>query len=196
MSYTQQYLSALKMVIDNINCAKVDETIEFLAHAKDDGRQIFVVGNGGSAGSSSHFVTDMAKGVYNEDMTNFKIMSLCDNVCLMTAMANDFSYDDIFTGQLRNLFNEGDIVIAISASGNTPNVIKAVEYANSHGGTTIRLSGFSGGKLKELSSRCLHIPFEHYGLVEDAHMILCHVLAYYFMEKSGNMQSLAESLSI
>lgn len=194
MSHTQQYLTALKMVIDNIDCAEVDETIELLAKAKEEGRQIFVIGNGGSAGSSSHFVTDMAKGAYNKDMTNFKITSLCDNVCMMTALGNDFGYEDIFTGQLRNVFNQGDILIAISASGNSPNVIKAIEYANSNGGTTIGLSGFSGGKLKELSSKCLHIPFDHYGLVEDAHMIICHVLAYYFMERSGNMKSLAESI--
>jgi D-sedoheptulose 7-phosphate isomerase len=190
VSYAAKYLDALKEAIEAINTADVDEVIEILAKAKEEGRKVFVVGNGGSASSSSHFVTDMAKGAYNEKMENFQIISLCDNSAMITALGNDFSFDDVFVGQLRACFKPGDVLLAISASGNSPNVIKAVQYANQNGGSSIGLCGFKGGKLNEIATKSVYIPIEHYGLVEDGHMIVCHIIAYYFMEKAGNMKPL------
>jgi D-sedoheptulose 7-phosphate isomerase len=190
MSYAAKYLNALKSVIDSINTADVDEVIEILARAKEEGRTIFVAGNGGSAAISSHFVADMAKGAYNEDMKNFRAISLCDNASFITALGNDYSYDDIFVGQLRSYFKPGDIVFAVSASGNSPNVVKAVEYANNNGGSSIGLCGFKGGKLNELATKSVHVPLEHYGLIEDSHGIICHIIAYNFMELAGTMKPL------
>jgi len=190
MSYAAKYLDALKQAIASINTADVDQVIEILAQAKEEGKTIFVIGNGGSAATSSHFVTDMAKGAYNDNMKNFAAISLCDNASIITALGNDFSYDDIFVGQLRAYFKPGDIVLAISASGNSPNVIKAVEYANRNHGFTIGLCGFKGGKLNQIARKSVYIPLEHYGLVEDSHIIVCHIVAYYFMEQAGNMKPL------
>lgn len=190
MSYPGKYLSHLKDVIDKIDTADVEEVIEILASAKEEGRKVFVIGNGGSASTSSHLVTDMTKGAYKEGGSNFAAISLCDNTSIITALGNDFSFEDIFVGQLRAYFSSGDVVIAISASGNSPNVIKAVEYANQNGGVTIGLSAFTGGKLKELSKKSVHIPVDHYGLAEDAHMIVSHIIVYYFMEQAGNMKPL------
>ena len=190
MSYAAKYIDALKKAIVAINTADVDDVIEILAKAKEEGKKVFVAGNGGSASTSSHFVTDMAKGAYNETMTNFQAISLCDNSAMITALGNDFSYDDIFVGQLRAYFKPGDILLAISASGNSPNVIKAVEYVNQNGGFSIGLSGFKGGKLNEIATKGVYIPLEHYGLVEDGHMIVCHIITYYFMELAGTMKPL------
>ena len=192
MQYVNKYLNALKGVMDSINPDEVGEVIELLARAKEEGKNIFVVGNGGSAALSSHFVTDMAKGAYNEKIKNFKILSLCDNAPIITALGNDFGYEDIFVGQLRAYFQPGDVVMAISSSGNSPNVIKAIEYANNNGGLTIGLCGFKGGKLKEVAQKCVYVPREHYGLVEDAHGIVCHIIAYHFMEQAGNVKPLTE----
>ena len=191
MGYASDYLSRLKEAIDSINTDQVDEIVEILDKARNEERQVFVVGNGGSAAVSSHFFTDMAKGAYNESRKNFKIMSLCDNVPIITALANDYSVDDIFVGQLRVYFQPGDVVFAISSSGNSPNVIKAVEYANKNGGVTIGLCGFKGGKLAELAHKSVYIPYEHYGLAEDTHGIITHIVCYYFMEKAGTMPPLA-----
>ena len=192
MSYASDYLCKLKKTIDNINTADVEEVIDILKRARDEGRRIFVIGNGGSAAISSHFATDMAKGAYNEKKKNFVIHSLCDNVPFITALGNDYSIDDIFVGQLRAYFQPGDVVFAISSSGNSPNIIKAVEYANKNGGTTIGLCGFKGGKLKETAQKYVYVPYEHYGMVEDGHSIITHIIAYYFMEQAGNMSPLTE----
>jgi D-sedoheptulose 7-phosphate isomerase len=193
MGYASKYLGCLREALDKINPSDVDEIIEILAKTRDEGRTIFVVGNGGSAAAASHFATDLSKGTYYEGKQHFSALSLTDNISIITAFGNDFSFDDIFVGQLRTHFKPGDVVVAISGSGNSPNVIKAIEYANAHEGISIGLCGFAGGKLKEAARHVVHVPIEHYGLVEDAHTIILHVIGYFFMEQAGTMPKVESS---
>ena len=145
---------------------------------------MYVVGNGGSAATASHIQADFR--FFVRYFTDFrpKVVALTDNVPLMTAISNDNSYEDVFVEQMKGVFNEGDLLLAISASGNSPNVIKAVEFAKQLGGKTIGFCGFSGGKLKELSDMPLYTPNENkdYGPIEDLHMILDHILVNYLSQ--------------
>ena len=148
----------------------------------DDNSQIFVVGNGGSASNASHFATDLSKGGSDAVGKRFKCMSLNDNVSWMTALANDYDYDEIFVGQLRNLANPQDLLIALSVSGDSPNVVKAMNWAKENGLSTFALTGARRGKITEIADDCLVINSDHYGRVEDAQMMICHILCYAFME--------------
>jgi len=182
MSFVQEYKSNLIDTIDTIDLAKVDRIIESFKRARAEGRHIFTCGNGGSASSASHFVCDIVKGAsYKRDM-KFKIMSLCDNMATLLAYANDVTYDCVFVEQLKNFVSKGDVVLAISGSGNSPNVVKALEYANSIGCETIALTGRDGGKLGAVATLNLNVGVPHMGRIEDAHMIVCHMIAYYFMD--------------
>jgi D-sedoheptulose 7-phosphate isomerase len=152
--------------------------------ARKRGSQIFFIGNGGSAATASHFANDIGIGTRPEGK-QFKAISLTDNVASMTAIANDYGYDDLFVRQLQVLLEPQDVVVAISASGNSPNVMKAIDYANAHGAITVGLTGFDGGKLAKAVKINLHVPTEkgEYGPVEDAHMVFDHLLGAYLMQK-------------
>jgi D-sedoheptulose 7-phosphate isomerase len=145
---------------------------------------MYVAGNGGSAATASHIQADFQ--FFVRYFTDFrpKVVALTDNIPLMTAISNDNSYEDVFVEQMKGMFNKGDLLLAISASGNSPNVVKAVEYANKLGGTTIAFCGFTGGKLKEISHLPLFTPNKDkdYGPIEDLHMILDHVLVNYLSQ--------------
>jgi D-sedoheptulose 7-phosphate isomerase len=145
-----------------------------------------VCGNGGSASTASHFVTDMVKGASYGRSTRFRIMALTDSLPTITAYANDVGYDHVFVEQLRNFAAAGDVLMALSGSGNSPNVIRAVEYANSIGCFTIGLSGRDGGRLAPLSRLSIHVPDAHMGRIEEAHFLVCHMIGYYFMEQAGS----------
>jgi D-sedoheptulose 7-phosphate isomerase len=179
--YAGKYLSYLSEVFKAIDCGAIGTVAEIFERARVEGKQIFFIGNGGSAATSSHFANDLGKGACVKGKTPFKAMSLVDNVSLITALANDDGYENIFIAQLQNILNAGDVVVGISASGNSPNVVKAIEYANSKGAITVGLTGFSGGKLKEISQVFVHVdtPRGEYGPVEDAHMILDHLITTY-----------------
>jgi D-sedoheptulose 7-phosphate isomerase len=182
MNFVQDYKSDLLGAIDLIDTAKVDRIIEMFKTARDEGRHIFTCGNGGSASTASHMVCDIIKGgSYNRE-SRFKMMSLCDNMATLLAYANDVSYDCVFVEQLKNFASKGDVVMAISGSGNSPNVINAIEYANSIGCETIALTGRDGGKLGAVAKLNLNVPVPHMGRIEDAHMIVAHMVAYYFMD--------------
>jgi D-sedoheptulose 7-phosphate isomerase len=182
MSFVQEYKSNLLGAIEAIDLDKVNRVIEIFKQARADGKHIFTCGNGGSAASASHFVCDIVKGAsYNRD-TKFKIMSLCDNMATLLAYANDVNYDCVFAEQLKNFASSGDVVLAISGSGNSPNVVNALEYANSIGCQTIALTGRDGGKLGSLAKLNINVGVPHMGRIEDAHMIVCHMIAYYFMD--------------
>ena len=183
MTYTQQYKQQLFDAIDKIDLAKVDQAIEWLKEARAAGRTIFTCGNGGSASSASHFATDMVKGASYNRPTRFRIMALTDAIPTMTAYANDVSYDAVFVEQLKNFAQPGDVVIGISGSGNSPNVLRVMEYANSIGCKTIGLTGRDGGKLASMVQLNIQAPVPHMGRIEDAHMIVCHMIGYYFMEE-------------
>jgi len=182
MTYTEQYKSQLFETIEKIDLAKVEQAIAILRNARDAGRQVFTCGNGGSASTASHFVCDMVKGASFNRPTRFRIMALTDQLPAITAYANDVSYDVVFVEQLKNFANPGDVLIGISGSGNSPNVLRAVEYANSIGCQTIAMTGRDGGKLGPMAQLNIQVAEPHMGRIEDAHMIVCHMIGYFFME--------------
>jgi D-sedoheptulose 7-phosphate isomerase len=182
MTFVEQYKSELIQTIDTIDTGKVNQAIEWFKQARAEGRTIFVCGNGGSASTASHFACDMVKGAsYNRD-SRFRIMALTDSLPTMTAYSNDVSYECVFYEQLRNFAQPGDLVMGISGSGNSPNVLRAIEYANSIGCKTMALTGRDGGKLGPMAKLNIQVPVPHMGRIEDAHMIVCHMIGYYFMD--------------
>jgi D-sedoheptulose 7-phosphate isomerase len=170
------YFGRLKSVLDSVDVAEIDALMQLLVGALEEGRQIFVMGNGGSAATASHFVCDFNKGLSLGKKSRFKFICLNDNVPTMMAYANDLSYDDIFVEPLKNYFRRGDVVMGISGSGNSPNVIRAIEWANANGGVTVGLTGFNGGKLKRIAQQGVHIPVDDMQITEDLHMVLDHCM--------------------
>ena len=184
-SYPEQYRAKLIDTIAHIDTAQVQRAIDQLAETRDAGRCIFVCGNGGSASTASHFACDMVKGAsYNRDK-RFKIMALTDQMATITAYANDVSYDLVFVEQLRNFAQKGDLLLAISGSGNSPNVLRAMEYATLAGCRTIALTGRDGGALGPMAALNIQVPVPHMGRIEDAHMIVCHMICYSFMDTAA-----------
>jgi D-sedoheptulose 7-phosphate isomerase len=183
MSFAERYRDELLSALNTINPDQVSQAIEILAEARDHGRRIFVCGNGGSASTASHFATDLVKGASFQRSSRFRIMALTDSLPTITAYSNDVSYDSIFVEQMMNFAEPGDVLIAISSSGNSPNVLRAIEYANSIGCRTIALSGRDGGRLGPLAGLNIQISHMHTGRIEDAHMVVLHMIGYYFMEE-------------
>ena len=182
MTYTETYRDRLIGTLNGLDLSKVDQAIAWLTEARDHGKTIFMTGNGGSAASASHFVCDMLKGASFQREKRFRILSLHDNMPTLTAYANDVCYHDAALEQLKNFAEPGDVVIAISGSGNSPNVLRAIEYANSIGCKTIGLTGRDGGELGPLVQLQIHTPEPHMGRIEDAHMIALHMICYQFMD--------------
>lgn len=180
-SYKQQTIETIK----SIDTQKVSQAIEWLREARAANKHIFVCGNGGSASTASHFACDVVKGASFQRESRFRVLALTDSLPTLTAYSNDVSYDCVFAEQLKNFAAPGDILIAISGSGNSMNVIQAVEYANKLGCKTIGLTGRDGGKLGPLSQLNIHVPFQHMGRIEDSHLIICHMMAYHFMEEKS-----------
>src|SRR5437868_5284217 len=176
------YLKAQKAAHDSIPIEAVARLIEKLQKALAEERQIFVFGNGGSAANASHFMTDLGKGASDKLKKRFRCLSLNDNVSWMTALGNDYTYDDIYARQLMNYGKAGDLAMALSVSGNSPNVVRAVEWAKANGLSTIALVGAKRGRLADLAEQVIVINSTHYGRVEDAQMGICHMLCYVFME--------------
>jgi D-sedoheptulose 7-phosphate isomerase len=148
----------------------------------EEERQIFVFGNGGSAANASHFVTDLGKGASDKITKRFRCLSLAGNVSWMTALGNDYSFEDIFLRQLINYARTGDVALALSVGGNSPNVVRAMEWAKKKGMQTVALVGAKRGRLAEIADRVIVVNSTHYGRVEDAHMGICHMLCYAFVE--------------
>jgi len=180
--WISNYVKAQKAAHDSIPLDAVAQLIEKFRQAHKEDRQIFVFGNGGSAANASHFATDLGKGSSDKLGKRFRVLSLNDNASWMTALGNDYAYEDVFVRQLMNYGKAGDLVLAMSVSGNSPNVLKAVEWANKNGLHTIAFVGGKRGKLAELAEQAIVINDAHYGRVEDAHMGICHMLCYAFME--------------
>jgi D-sedoheptulose 7-phosphate isomerase len=181
--WLDDYLRTQKAALDSIPLEAVARLIETLKTALKEDRQIFVFGNGGSAANASHFATDLGKGASDKVGKRFRVISLNDNVSWMTALGNDYSYADIFSSQLQNYGRAGDIAMGISVSGNSPNCVKAMEWAKAHGLHTVALVGGKGGRMAEIAEQVLMIKDTHYGRVEDAQMGICHMLCYAFIEK-------------
>lgn len=170
------YLDEFKNVLDDIDEGAVGQVAELLAQARAEGRFVFVVGNGGSGANASHFCEDLAKGTLSdfEGQKRLKVLSLTDNTPAILAWGNDEGYDRIFIEQLRTYASAGDILVAISGSGNSPNILTAVEWAKENGLTTVGLTGFGGGKLRGMVDHCLHIPKNDMGMAEGAHAVIFH----------------------
>jgi D-sedoheptulose 7-phosphate isomerase len=170
------YFDQVVCAIEKLPLKTIDEIVEALMQAYDSSRMVYLFGNGGSAALASHFVCDLGKGATNGSSKRFKALAFTDNVPLMTAWANDARYEDIFAEQLRNFVRPNDIAFAISGSGKSPNVLKALRVAREAGAFTIGLTGFQGGEMKGLCDLCLIIPSDNMQIVEDLHLSVTHAL--------------------
>lgn len=169
------YLEQLRRQIAALDRNQLAGFASLLRTACDEGRQIFIMGNGGSAATASHFACDFNKGLSYRREKKYKFICLNDNLPVLTAYANDVGYDAVFVEQLRNFLRAGDLVIGISGSGNSANVVRAVEFANAQGAVTVALTGYDGGKLRRTAQHCVHVDVQDMQLVEDIHMVLDHM---------------------
>ena len=188
MDIVENYFAELSKGLNKLDKNKIKTIIDVIYNAWENEKQIFILGNGGSASTASHFACDIGKGTlgrnYNDRrIKRFKVISLTDNVATITAYANDLSFDDVFSQQLNNLVCKDDVVIAITGSGNSVNVIKALDVAKQAKAITIAFLGFDGGKVKDMVDYPLIFEDSHYGRVEDAHMILEHLISSALCEK-------------
>jgi D-sedoheptulose 7-phosphate isomerase len=172
----EAYLSRVCQEIRRLDIAQVESVSGLIEHAYDSGRFVFIIGNGGSGANASHLCEDLAKCTLCdfENQKRLKVLSLTDNTAGIMAWANDEGYDRVFVEQLKNLASPGDLLLAISGSGNSPNILKAVDWANRHGLTTVGFSGFSGGRLKAMAHHDLHVAIDDMGIVESIHQVVFH----------------------
>lgn len=181
MDYKQKlknYIDEEIRVINSLNLDHINTVMNILENARLSGKSIFICGNGGSAATASHFCCDFNKGVSENQEEKYKFECLNDNVPTMMAVANDINYDEIFRFPLKSKMKAGDILIGVSGSGNSKNVVNAMEYAKSIGGITIALVGYSGGKLKDMADYCIHVNIDNMQISEDIHMMLDHLMMY------------------
>ena len=179
-SKAEEYLKEVASILEKMHAdlpMRSKEIVDVLTEARHNGKKVYVMGNGGSASTASHMASDLNKGANRDDAPRFRAIALTDSIPLMMAWANDSSYDDVFIEPLRNHLEKGDVVIGISGSGNSPNVLKAIEYANVSGAITIGLTGFDGGKLAKISKISYTVPSNCMQQVEDVHLILEHMLS-------------------
>jgi D-sedoheptulose 7-phosphate isomerase len=186
----QRYLEEVRHTLAVLPLERVRDVVDVLVSANRVGSTLFTLGNGGSAATASHFAGDLAKGAITPGSPRFRVMALTDNIPLMTAWSNDVSYDDVFAEQLSGLIEPGDVVIAFSGSGNSPNVLRAVELARHMGGITIGFSGFSGGKLSTLVDVSVVVPNDCMEQIEDVHVVLCHLITTVLRERLREPASL------
>jgi D-sedoheptulose 7-phosphate isomerase len=181
--YAGRYAAYISDLLKQLDYAAIDRVGRLLEEARRHGRTIFLVGNGGSAATASHAACDLSLGPRVFGGKAYRAISLADNNAFITAAGNDVGYDMVFSEQLRTLLRPGDVVLAISASGNSPNIIKAVEYANQAGAVTIGLTGFDGGRLRQIAGEQIHVPTPKgdYGPVEDLHLVLNHLITSYLV---------------
>jgi len=172
----EAYFTKLKNTIDKLPIERINDLMNILVKAKNEEKTIFIMGNGGSSATASHFVCDFNKGVSLNRNKKFKFICLNDNIPSIMAYANDISFEEVFVQQLKSYFQKGDVVIGISGSGNSKNVIKAIEYAISNGGVTVGITGFGGGRLKEIVECNVNIAINDMQIVEDLHMALDHCM--------------------
>ena len=188
--YLAQYSAEINRVLAGLDSGQFRKFIDILIDAYKNDKQVFIAGNGGSAGTANHFVCDFGKNAVPFTGTGpgrrrFRIISVCDNIEKITALGNDIAFEEIFRQQLINLMNEGDVFIVISASGNSPDIVKACEYAKEKKARIIALAGFNGGKIKNFAEASLIVPLESYEQIEDVHLIIMHMVVCYFKNNPG-----------
>ena len=183
--YVRGYLARVEHTLRTVDPKQVAKVGELLTYARNEGKQVFFCGNGGSAALASHLAVDIGKGCSRGRDKRFRVISLTDNTPWLTALGNDISYDDVFVEQLKNYAQPGDVFIAISGSGNSKNILKAAEYAREKGCRTVAISGFAGGKVKDIVEHHVHIKADHMGLIEDGCHVVGHILVYGFMDVEG-----------
>jgi len=184
--FINDYLSDIIRILEDIkanNADFFDKLATIFVEARADNRKIFFCGNGGSASTASHFTSDLAKGTIVEGVPRFKVLSLADNIPQMLAWGNDSCYEDIFVEQLKNLMEPGDVVVGISGSGNSGNVLRAISYANENDGVTVGITGFDGGKIKDMVDLCLIVPVHNMQKTEDIHMLVDHLVTLMLKEE-------------
>jgi D-sedoheptulose 7-phosphate isomerase len=182
MQFAVDYLDDLKHTISGLNPEAIGKAVSWMKEARDSGKFIYICGNGGSASIASQMVVDTVKGASYGYDTRFRMIGLTDSISTITAYANDVSYDCVFVEQLKNFAQPGDVLLAISGSGNSRNVLRAVEYANRVGCRTIALTQGCGGALKDEAHLALTVPNTHMGRLEDCFFIMTHILVYAFMD--------------
>lgn len=180
-----KYIEMEKQVLDSLSIEEINDVMNVLEQTRLAGKRIFICGNGGSASTASHLECDFNKGISYDQELKYDIECLSDNVPMMMAIANDIGYDDIFVVPLKNKLKRGDVVIGISGSGNSENVIRAFQYANATGAETIAFTGYSGGKLKKLAKYNIHIVIDNMQITEDIHLVLNHMMMYILSEMKG-----------
>lgn len=187
VAYFQEYIRRQQAVYEAIPLEQVERIINLVRKCRDEDRQLFAFGNGGSASNVSHFITDLGKSASDrlsrqDGGKRFRCMSLNENLSWITAIGNDYAYEDIYLRQLQNYARPGDLVFTLGVSGSSPNVVKAVEWANENGLTTIGLVGGNRGRIADLAHEVIIINDTHYGRVEDAQMTICHLICYGFID--------------
>lgn len=181
-TYFKNYIAQQKTAYDAIPLDRVEHFINLIKNCWENDQQLFAFGNGGSASNVSHFITDLGKSASDRMGKRFRCLSLNENLSWITAIGNDYAYEDVYLRQLQNYARPGDLVLTLSVSGNSPNLVKAVQWANDNGLTTMALIGGKRGQLADLAHESIVIEDTHYGRVEDAQMTICHMLCYGFIE--------------
>jgi len=181
MEFVEDYYQQYIRVLNAFDKSSLQPVLDTFLDVRDKGGTLWVAGNGGSAAIGDHTVCDVTKGTHTEGQPTIKSISLTSNTAMLTALGNDLDYEQVFSQQLKYYLGKNDALLLVSSSGNSPNVVKACEYANSRGVPTIAFVGFKGGKLRDIAKHCVWIPIENYGMAEDAHQSLMHVTTQYIM---------------
>lgn len=186
--FVLHYIDGLKSLLDQVEPSVIEDIVKAIERTIENKSRVYILGNGGSSATASHMVNDLGAGLRRREIINFDVVSLGDNSPVITAIANDIGYENIFYMQMKGLLSSDDVVIAISCSGDSPNIVKAVDYAQDIGCEIIGVTGFEGGHLKEIADINFHVdaPKGEYGLVEDVHMILDHIMYSYYVQRGTN----------
>lgn len=185
ISFAKEYLNELSSSLEKVDLNAVDKAIELMMEAHENGSRIFIAGNGGSSATASHIVCDFNKGISANTDKKFEMICLSDSTPTLTAIANDYGYDQVFVFPLKGRMKAGDIFIAISGSGNSKNILNAAEYARSQGNTVIAMTGFDGGELFKMADVNIHFPLKDMQKAEDAHSVILHLMARAIAEQYG-----------
>lgn len=186
LKFAKNFIAEFQDNLANLNINDINKISETIWKAYINNNQILIMGNGGSASIASHFACDLGKSAADNGKPRFKVQSLNDNVPMLTAFSNDYGYENVFVEQLKNLANPNDVVIAISSSGNSENMVRVIDYANEIGAVSIAITGFGGGKISKTANAALVLNNNDYGIVETLHTLVCHIVAFEFRNRFEN----------